>query len=171
MRDEQNQTFCEHGGIWLLELCKFEASLIETEQQRWGKFFKAGETLNDEALPDWMNTREMKQAMNTLSMFSEKERQYFEYQARQEYWREQHCLEMERQEAEQRRYQAEQKRHEEELKRHEAVQAWHKAEQRRLVVEQELIQERQQQEAAKQAEMAALAEIERLKALLAKNEP
>jgi hypothetical protein len=44
---------------------------------------------NDESLPDWMITQEMKQAMSTLSTFSEKERQYHQYQARQEYLREQ----------------------------------------------------------------------------------
>jgi hypothetical protein len=57
MRDEHSRTFCEHGGIWLLELNKFQAGLIETEQQRWLRFFKEGESLNDEALPDWMRTQ------------------------------------------------------------------------------------------------------------------
>jgi hypothetical protein len=34
-----------------------------------------------------MNTQEMKQAMNTLCQFSEKERHYFAYQARQDFLR------------------------------------------------------------------------------------
>ena len=43
------------------------------EQQRWLKFFREGEQLNDAApLPEWMNTDEMRQAMNTLRQFSEK---------------------------------------------------------------------------------------------------
>ena len=63
MRDEQGQTLTPHGGIWLLELKKFNANQVETEDQRWLKFFKDGERLNDEALPDWMITQEMKQAM------------------------------------------------------------------------------------------------------------
>ncbi|MEI6065992.1 MAG: Rpn family recombination-promoting nuclease/putative transposase [Methylococcaceae bacterium] len=95
MRDDQGRTFNCHGGIWLLELNKFDASRIETEDQRWLKFFKDGEQLNDTALPDWMTTQEMKQAMNTLTTFSEKERQYHQYQARQEYLREQRSIQLE----------------------------------------------------------------------------
>lgn len=73
MRDEQGKTLIEQGGIWLLELKKFAATQIESEDQRWLKFFTEGEQLNDDALPDWMITQEMKQAMSTLSTFSEKE--------------------------------------------------------------------------------------------------
>lgn len=95
MRDDQGRAFNRHGGIWLLELNKFDASRIETEDQRWLKFFKDGEQLNDTALPDWMSTQEMKQAMNTLTTFSEKEQQYYQYQARQEYLREQRSIQLE----------------------------------------------------------------------------
>ncbi len=52
MRDEQGQILKPHGGIWLLELKKFNANQVETEDQRWLKFLKDGERLNDEALPD-----------------------------------------------------------------------------------------------------------------------
>ena len=52
MPDEQGQTLTPPGGIWLLELKKFNANQIETEDQRWLKFFKDGERLNDEALAD-----------------------------------------------------------------------------------------------------------------------
>jgi hypothetical protein len=38
----------------------------------------------------------MRQAMNTLSRFSEKDRQYFAYQARQEYIRVPQALEFEK---------------------------------------------------------------------------
>lgn len=65
MRDDQGHTFNEHGGIWLLELNKFHDQRIESEAQRWLKFFKDGEQLNDTALLEWMRTQEMKQAMNT----------------------------------------------------------------------------------------------------------
>ncbi|MDO9140686.1 MAG: hypothetical protein Q7U38_10200, partial [Methylobacter sp.] len=51
--------------------------------------------LNDSALPDWMSTQEMKQAMSTLSIFSEKERRYHQYQSRQEYLREQRTIQLE----------------------------------------------------------------------------
>ena len=33
----------------------------------------------------WMDTEEMRQAMNTLKVFSEKTRAYHQYQARQNY--------------------------------------------------------------------------------------
>ncbi|MDP2427335.1 MAG: hypothetical protein Q8N29_06085, partial [Methylobacter sp.] len=89
-------------------------------------FFKEGEQLNDSALPDWMATQEMKQAMSTLSIFSEKERRYHQYQSRQEYLREQRTIQLELEQA-----------------------------------SRALLEERQEKE-------AALAEIERLKALLAK---
>ena len=51
---------------------------------------KTGNSLNDEQeLPDWMNTQEMRQAMGTLRQFSEKDKNYFAYQARQNYLRQQ----------------------------------------------------------------------------------
>ena len=43
----------------------------------------------------WMITQEMKQAMSTLSTFSEKDQQYYQYQARQEYLREQRTIQSE----------------------------------------------------------------------------
>jgi len=98
-RDEQGGSFVQHGGICLLELPKFHADRIENEQQRWLKFFVEGERLNDEALPDWMITPEMKQAMSTLTTFSEKDREYFKYQARQEYLREQRTIQLELEDA------------------------------------------------------------------------
>ena len=114
---------------------KFNANQVETEDQRWLKFFKDGERLNDEALPDWMITQEMKQAMSTLSTFSEKDQQYYQYQARQEYLREQRTIQSELELAN---------------KREEAA--------------------RNREEAANKREALALAEIERLKALLAQKE-
>jgi len=146
MRDEQGQTFNHYGGIWLLELNKFNDNRIESEDQRWLKFFKDGEQLNDSTLPDWMNTREMKQAMSTLSTFSEKERQYHQYQARQEYLREQRTIQLELEQTGRALIQAKQRE---------------EAAQRR---EEAALQEK---ESAQRREEAALAEIERLKALLA----
>jgi predicted transposase/invertase (TIGR01784 family) len=135
MRDEKGKIFIQHGGIWLLELNKFDENRIESEDQRWLKFFKDGEQLNNEALPDWMATQEMKQAMSTLSTFSEKERQYHQYQARQEYLREQRSIQLELEDT-----------------------------------TRELLQSKKREELALQEKQAALAEIERLKALLAKKE-
>ena len=90
MRDNKGRALNNHCGIWLLELQKFSAPQVENEQQRWIRFFKEGEQLNDETgLPEWMTTNEMRQAMNTLKQFSEKDRDYHAYQARQNYLREQ----------------------------------------------------------------------------------
>ena len=92
LRDEQGRVFLDHGGIWLLELSKYAADGVETEQQRWLRFFNEAERLDDGALPEWMQTREMRQAMSTLKVFSEKERAYHSYQARQNYLREQRSV-------------------------------------------------------------------------------
>ncbi|WP_295584661.1 Rpn family recombination-promoting nuclease/putative transposase, partial [uncultured Lamprocystis sp.] len=35
MRDPHGRVFLDHGGIWLLELSKFAADAVETEQERW----------------------------------------------------------------------------------------------------------------------------------------
>jgi predicted transposase/invertase (TIGR01784 family) len=90
LRDETGKLLTDHGGIWLLELEKFSAVHVENEQERWLQFFKTGNSLNDDhELPDWMNTQEMRQAMSTLRQFSEKDKDYFAYQARQNYLRQQ----------------------------------------------------------------------------------
>jgi len=149
VRDEQGKTFTQHGGIWLLELDKFKASRIESEDQRWLQFFKVGEQLNDESLPDWMITQEMKQAMSTLNTFSEKERQYHQYQARQEYLREQRTILRELEETSRELLQAK--------LREEAAQ---KREELALQEKQSALLEKE----------AALAEVERLKALLTKKD-
>jgi Asp-tRNA(Asn)/Glu-tRNA(Gln) amidotransferase C subunit len=82
----------DHGGIWLVELSKCQVERVQTELERWLKFFIEGERLDDERLPDWMDTEEMRQAMNTLRQFSEKERDYHVYQARQNYLRQQRSI-------------------------------------------------------------------------------
>jgi type VI protein secretion system component VasF len=87
-----------------------------------------------------MITRKMKQAMSTLSTFSEKDQHYYQYQARQEYLREQRTIQH---------------------KLEQARRALLHASQR----EELALQEKQ---SAQQREELALAEIERLKSLLAK---
>ena len=138
-RDEAGVPLIEHGGIWLFELEKFNAQVIDNEQARWLRFFKEGKQLNDLNLPDWMNTQEMKQAMNTLCQFSEKERNYFAYQARQDFLRQQGTILFEKDEA---------------LEREQAA------------LEREQVALAREQ-AALEREQAAQAEVERLKALLA----
>ena len=151
LRDQRGHGLIAHGGIWLLELQKYAGEPIETEQQRWLKFFKEGERLDDGQLPDWMNTDEMRQAMNTLRQFSEKERDYHAYQARQNYLREQRAIQKEREEIQK---ELEQERQEKQAALQEKQAAL------------------QREETALQREETALQEIEQLKALLSdKSDP
>ena len=144
-RDEQGRSLVDHGGIWLLELSKYAVETVETEQDRWLKFFVEGDRLDDEHLPPWMQTEEMRQAMSTLKAFSEKERAYHAYQARQNYLRQQKSIENYLNallaEVEQARAEKEQ-------------------------AQVEIEQARAAEEQARAEKEAALAEIERLKALL-----
>jgi len=91
-RDDQGQSLIDHGGIWLLELSKIAIEAVNNEQERWLKFFVEGDRLDDEHLPAWMDTEEMQQAMSTLKAFSEKTRAYHQYQARQNYLRQQRSI-------------------------------------------------------------------------------
>jgi predicted transposase/invertase (TIGR01784 family) len=95
LRDPAGNTLLMHGGIWLFELKKFCAQHVVSEEQRWLRFFKEGGNLDDQNLPDWMQTREMEKAMKTLMQFSEKENDYHEYQARQNFIREQRTIKKE----------------------------------------------------------------------------
>ena len=133
------------GGEFVTELSKCRIEAVETEQDRWLKFFIEGERLDDERLPDWMQTEEMQQAMSTLRAFSEKERAYHRYQARQNYLRQQKSIE----------------NHINAL-RAEAEQAWAEKEQA-LEEKEQALEEKERERAEKEA---ALAEIERLKTLL-----
>jgi predicted transposase/invertase (TIGR01784 family) len=142
LQNRLGRTLANLGGIHLLELKKFTAERIETEEQRWLKFFKDGERLDDAALPDWMNTDEMRQAMSTLKQFSEKERDYHAYQARQNYLREQRTIQVEM-----------------EQMQHDMEQA-----------QQDLQRERMERQMALQREQSLHEEIERLKALLARSQ-
>jgi predicted transposase/invertase (TIGR01784 family) len=152
LRDDQGRSLLDHGGIWLLELSKFTGEVVETEQDRWLKFFVEGERLDAERLPAWMDTEEMQQAMSTLKAFSEKTRAYHQYQARQNYLRQQQSLQNHLNAL---LAQAEQARAAEEQARAAEEQARAAEEQARAA------------EGRERAEKeAALAEIERLKALL-----
>ena len=62
-------------------------------RDRWLKFFTEAESLDAVNLPEWMQTPVMRQAMSTLTAFSEKERAYHADQARQEFLREQRAIE------------------------------------------------------------------------------
>ena len=146
LRDQRGRIFLDHGGIWLLELSKFATDTVETEEQRWLKFFNEAERLDADALPAWMQTPEMRRAMNTLKAFSEKEHAYYAYQARQDYLREQQSVQLEFEDL-----------------RAEVEQERAAKEQARATAEQALAA----QERERAAKEEALAEIERLKRLLA----
>lgn len=79
----------EHCSIHTLELEKWNKTEVELEVDRWTLFFRDGKELDDEHLPGFMGTLEMRQAMATLRQFSEKERAYDVYQRRMDYLREQ----------------------------------------------------------------------------------
>ena len=145
LQDEQGRSLVAHGGIWLVELSKCQVDEVETEQDRWLKFFVEGERLDNARLPGWMQTEEMQQAMNTLQAFSEQERAYHRYQARQNYLRQQKSIENHL-----RTLQA-------------AAEQAREAEQQAREAEQQAREAEQQARAEKEA---ALAELERLKALL-----
>ncbi len=89
----------DHCAIHVLELPKWDGEEIANEKERWIWFFKEGKHLDDSALPPQMHTPEMRQAMETLRRFSEKQREYDIYQRRMDYVRQQRALERELQEA------------------------------------------------------------------------
>ena len=166
LRDGQGRDLVDHGGIWLVELSKCAVEEVHTEQERWLKFFVEGERLDEAHLPAWMQTEEMKQAMSTLQGFSDKERAYHRYQARQDYLRQQKSIENRMRAV---LAEAEQARAEREQARAEREQAWAEREQARAAEERERMekeQARMEKEQARAEKEAALAEIERLKALL-----
>ena len=142
LRDEQQRRLIPYGGIWVLELSKLAITEVHSEQDRWLKFFIEGERLSQAPdLPEWMHTEEMRQAMQTIKRFSDKQRAYFAYQARQNYLRheraQQKYLEAAQQQAETYQRQAEHERVEKERERAEKKQAQAALEQERAEKEQE----------------------------------
>ncbi|WP_295448096.1 Rpn family recombination-promoting nuclease/putative transposase [uncultured Thiodictyon sp.] len=159
LRDERGQCLLNHGGIYLLELNKFAAEQVATDEQRWLKFFKEGEHLDADDLPEWMQTAEMRQAMNTLEAFSDKERAYDTYQARQDFLRQQRSIQRERRSLEQALL--------DERAALAAERQAREAERQATDAERQAKEaEREAKEAERQAKEAALAEVKRLTALL-----
>lgn len=146
---QRNTQLSDHCSIHLIELPKYDKQDIDNELERWTRFFKDGETLDDEQLPDFMLTEEMQQAMTTLRQFSEKEQEYHQYQARMNYVREQRSIknELERERAEKERERAEKQA----------------ALQREQLALQEKDAALQREQVAIEREKALLLEIERLK--------
>ena len=172
--DKQGRTLVDHGGVWLLELAKFTSQCIENEQQRWLQFFRKGDQLDDSTLPNWMNTPEMRQAMSTLQRFSEKERDYHAYQARQNFIREQNTIQWEKEQALKEKEAALQEKEAALQEKEAALQEKEAALQEKEAIsrEKEAISREKdlisrEKEVALREKESALAEMERLKALLA----
>ncbi|MGK5092784.1 Rpn family recombination-promoting nuclease/putative transposase [Deltaproteobacteria bacterium TL4] len=90
---ELGVTLSEHASIHVLELDKWKKPEAANELDRWTYLFLEGQDLDDQQLPAFMNTEEMRQAMETLKLFSEKEREYHLYQSRVNYIRQQRTIE------------------------------------------------------------------------------
>ena len=141
--------------------------------------------MDADRLPDWMQTTEMRQAMSTLQRFSDKERAYDAYQARQNYLRIQGAIQQEQQELQQAlaqeraaRAAALRQMETERQAKEAAEQAKETERQAKEAAEQAKETERQAKEAAeqaketeRQAKEAALAEVARLQALLRAVQP
>jgi len=133
---------------------------VANELERWLRFFTEAERLDESALPHWMQTEEMRQAMSVLTAFSEKERAYHASQARQNFLRQQRGIQRRMAELS---AAAEQAQTQLTCERTEKEQAHAQLACERTEKE----QAHAQTEAALQREAAALAEVERLKRLLA----
>lgn len=86
------------NGIYGVELSKWQKNQVKGKLDRWTRFFRDGKDLDDAALPEYMDTSEMRQGMETLNMFSEKEREYHAYQDRMNDLRQQRTIQLEREE-------------------------------------------------------------------------
>ena len=152
----------DHLSLHILELKKWNKTEVEEPIDRWVKFLRDGKDLDDENLPEYMRTKEMRQAMRTLQQFSEKERNYHKYQARQNYLRERMCIEGERDRAVQERDQAVQERDQTAQKLDQTAQRLDRAVQERDQTAQERDQTAQRLD-------QALEELERLRKSLKKH--
>ena len=87
MADLQNQTvLSEQCGIHVLEIEKWQRQTLLSDEDQWLYFFKEGRYWSE--LPEEINTPALRQAMATLKRFSEKEKNYHAYQARENFLRE-----------------------------------------------------------------------------------
>jgi hypothetical protein len=82
---EQKKLLNDHCTIHGLELEKWQKTVELSIKDQWLCFFKEAKSWTE--LPENMNTPELRQAMATLRRFSEKEKAYDQYQAREEFIR------------------------------------------------------------------------------------
>ena len=145
----------DHLAIHLLQVSKWRLTKQRPDaRDRWLYFFKEGKHLDPAHPPDLLQTKEMRQAMNVLVEFSEKEKDYLLYEQRLEAervestWRElldQAVTDLEREHREKERLLQEKERE------HQKKEREHREQERRL------LQEKEQE---------LLKEMERLQALL-----
>jgi predicted transposase/invertase (TIGR01784 family) len=64
----------EHQVIHLLEVDKWHKIRVETDEDRWLKFFKESKEIESNHIPQEFQTEVMQKAIGTLRQFSEKER-------------------------------------------------------------------------------------------------
>ena len=166
--DPVNQVqLSEHFSIHVLELAKWKKQSDELDQEaQWLYFFQQAKDWD--RLPNDLDNPEMRQAMQILNKFSEKEKAYHLYQTRQNALRDEatkkHLLEdAERRSrvAEQEKHIAQQQKNEAQHREYVADQLRNEAEQQKKVAEMKLHSAMQQAEVEKH-------EKERLIALLNK---
>ena len=157
----------DHFSIHILELAKWQkkSDVLDKEDQ-WFYFFKNAKHWDQ--LPNELDNLEMRQAMQVLTRFSEKEKAYHLYQSRQNALRDEatkkHLLEK----AERKMKEAERQKEEAERKREEAERKVEEAECKIEEVERQKEEVERQKEESMQKMQETLIEKERLIALLEK---
>jgi len=144
----------DHLAIHVLELAKWKPSseLLDKEDQ-WLCFFQQAKDWD--RLPKALDNPEMRQAMQVLNRFSEKQRHYDLYQARVNAMREQSAKKQLLEKAEQQRQEAERLREEAEQREKEAQQQKEEAERREKEAQQQKDEaERREKEAQQQKDEA-----------------
>ncbi|QTA88101.1 hypothetical protein [Desulfonema magnum] len=106
--------------------------LLNSDKERWVHFFREGENMDMNNLPEGMDTEEMRQAFAVLDNFASNKEDYFLYLKRLEAARQErtwkNAVEQARKELEQARMMAEQECREKEQERREKEQARKEAE-------------------------------------------
>jgi len=121
-----NVQLSDHFSIHVLELAKWEkTSAVLDKEDQWFYFFQHAKDWN--RLPDELDNPEMRQAMQVLTRFSEKEKAYHAYQARQNALRDEATKKYLLEEAERKRREAEQQKQEAEQAKDDAIQKMHDA--------------------------------------------
>ncbi|CAN2043192.1 hypothetical protein GMMP1_1090016 [Candidatus Magnetomoraceae bacterium gMMP-1] len=83
-----NLQLSNHLNIHILQLPFLKADRkIQNDKERWVYFFKQGQDLDPDQLPEALNTKEIRKAMKTLKYFSDDQKAYLIYQSRLDFIR------------------------------------------------------------------------------------